>query len=118
MGFQDDLEDDVANVFLNEDEFASSVTHYPQGVVANAAAVTAVVSLKPREKDLERGEGYVVRGTVDVGAGVAVTNKDAWSIGGVRYETKSIDEERLGMITIHIYRYEKDTTRPGGTYSR
>lgn len=116
MGFQDDLEDDVENVFLNEDEFADSVTQYPQGVVANETPITAVVSLKPREKELERGEGYVVRGTLDVGAGVTLNARDAWSINGNRYETKAIDEERLGMITVHIYRYEKDTTRPGGTY--
>ena len=119
MTFQDDLEHDVSEVFLNTDneEFAESVTHYPQGVVASAASVVAVAALMPRRKELERGEGYVVRGTLDVSPSVTLHKKDAWLIGGNRFETESIDEERLGIVTVHVYRFEKDTTRPGGTYS-
>jgi hypothetical protein len=119
MSFQDDLEFDVSETFLNADneEFAGSVTQWPQGVELNATSVVAVVSLKPRRKELETGERYVVRGTVDVSPSVTLHQKDCWIIGSKRYDTESIDEERLGIVTVNIYRWETDTRRPGGTWT-
>lgn len=43
MTLADLIKSDVDDVFLDTDEFAESVTHWPAGVEANAATITAIV---------------------------------------------------------------------------
>src|SRR5690606_4310353 len=97
---------DAENLFLDtENGFAEEIEHYPLGVAASSAPVTAIIEFDPREVDRSTGKSYTIRGRVRISAvGLTLTNRDAWLIHGARYETESIGDDEFGITTVEVIR--------------
>lgn len=100
----------VASPALNT-AHGETVTHYPQGVVANAAVVTARVFLSDPVDNPDRGEGRTIRGTLIVADTVTVAQTDVWGLAGLKFKAEWIQPARAGERKIGIvYREETYTT--------
>lgn len=99
-----------ASVFLDTDEFADSLTHYPLGVVASAATVTAVFIPAEPELHHERGKGIIIRGELHVASSLSVNDKDVWLINSSKYKTERIGDAEQGLRIIHVVRRDAHFT--------
>lgn len=104
---------DVSGVFLNTDDFAETVTHWPLGVSANAASVTAVFiegqggSEDPR-RDLSRGEEVVHRARLYVPSGTSTDERDIWVVNSVQWQTLAVGPTEGGMTTVQLQRNDRE----------
>lgn len=121
MSLQDDIEADVADVFLDTSNgFAESITHYPAGATGSPATVTADVQFTAQTgfdtQNIERtyGKSLVIRGRLRVSASLTLLKTDAWLIAGKRYDTESIGAEEFGLVTVEIIRKEPDVSSVPG----
>jgi hypothetical protein len=103
-------------VFLNNDHFAETVTHRPQGNSANDAPVAAVFEEKePRPTDNENSHWIERVAMLTVSASLTLKTSDQWIIGegSVEWQTMSISTEELGLITVMIQRRDNVRTFRG-----
>jgi len=76
--FADDFaESAVANLLYINGE---SVTHYPQGVIANAAAVTGIWTPISANENRSKGRTNERSGTLQLASSVVVDSRDLWLI--------------------------------------
>ena len=99
---------DVATVFLNTDDFASTVIRYIGGDVANTRSITAIITLLPVQENDDRGRGYMHRATMDLSEDVILTAADAIKYDGNRYEIEGIGGAEHGMRTVTLIRYQPE----------
>lgn len=84
---------DVANVFMNTDEFATSAVHRPG---LDDTSVTGVF-IEADVLDTVRRGVWQVASTVTVLAG------DIWRIDGRNWRTIHTELDRFGMQTVHLF---------------
>lgn len=102
---------DVSNVFLNADEFAESVTRWPQGYEGSAVTVTAVWEPDDVDRDATMdGERYTQDGTLNVSSSVSVHREDVWVIGDEQYATTSTGKVEGGLRSLRLRRVSKVST--------
>ena len=99
---------DVSTVFMNTDDFASSVIRYIGGDVSNTRSITAIVTLSPVQENSDRGRGYMHRATMDLSEDVVLTTADAIKYDGDRYEIEGIGAAEHGMRTVSLIRYQPE----------
>lgn len=109
MSLADQLSEDVAGVFLDTNDFAVTILHYPGGVEQAAVKVTAIVTWYPEQEEFGRGRATMRRGELFLSSSVKVTVKDAWRIDGHRYDTETISSPQYDCQTIKIQRYLPET---------
>lgn len=121
---------DVSTVFLNTDEFAETVTHYPAGNLAAGASVSAVVDrdneamaglgsgegpqFDRRESvKLRRSAVLEVPATVSVteGSGTHQSSPSLWGFDGFRWTTVRILERDEDLQLVLVTRLDKIATR-------
>jgi len=76
----DDIDTDVSRVFLDVRHFASSVTRYPLGIIANAVTVTVLWTPTSANEDMKRGRTNERSGTLQLADSVVVDSRDLWLI--------------------------------------
>jgi hypothetical protein len=114
MGFREMVEADLDTVFFNTNEFADTVTQWPQGDAGRAVEVTAIFIPEESRRELRRGEEIVRPAVLWVKASVEVHHKDQWEIGGETYQTLKFDPLEHGARRVEIQRNDKShTSRPG-----
>ena len=82
---------DVSDVFMNTEDFASTVIRYIGGSESNSRSITAIVTLSPVQENDDRGRGYIHRATMDLSEDVILTASDAIKYDGNR--TRMYQEE-------------------------
>lgn len=97
--------EDVSTVFMNTDDFASTVIRYANGDAENAQSITAIITLLPVQENEDRGRGFLLRATMDLSEDVILTISDSIKYDGNRYEIVSIGDAEHGMRTCQIIRY-------------
>ena len=108
--FSDMLDDDVADVFLNLDEFGVAVTRYPAGVISSGEAVNAVFIEDEEDepkRDSSRGAEVVRKGKLSIASAQMVTVEDTWLIIGELWQTLALPSAELGMRTLPLQRNDK-----------
>lgn len=108
------IDTDVSAVFLQTDDFAERVIHYPNGREDQAVRVTALVTWTPEQQEFSRGRANLRRGELLLDStGLTVTVKDGWRIDSWRYDTESVSTDQYGAVTVKIVGYLPETK--GGT---
>jgi len=105
MSLQQLIDEHVASVFLNTDHFAENVIRFAEGNETAASVVKAVVSWVPDAVEDSRGRGVMRRAELFLDDSVRVTIKDAFRIGGVRYDVETIGAVSHGARTVSVVRY-------------
>ena len=104
---------DVSAVFLETDDFAETILHYPLGQEDRAVQVTALVTWGQEQEEFSRGRATTRRGEIFIASGTTISVKDAWRIGNLRYDTESVSTDQYGGQTARIVGYLPETK--GGT---
>ena len=99
---------DVSDVFMNTEDFASSVIRYIGGSESNTRSITAIVTLSPVQENDDRGRGYIHRATMDLSEDVILTASDAIKYDGNRYEIEGIGAAEHGIRTVTLIRYQAE----------
>ena len=99
---------DVSTVFMNTDDFASTVIRYIGGSESNTRAITAIVTLSPVQENDDRGRGYMHRATMDLSEDVILSAADGIKYDGSRYEIEGIGAAEHGMRSVSLIRYQAE----------
>lgn len=99
---------DVSDVFMNTEDFASSVIRYIGGSESNTRSITAIVTLSQVQENDDRGRGYIHRAAMDLSEDVILTAADAIKYDGNRYEIEGIGAAEHGMRTVTLIRYQAE----------
>jgi len=112
MSLDDLMTADSSNVFLNTDEFAEGVTHWPAGVSGSAATVTALFFEMSRVTEEEdRGKKITRKAVIQIPTSTTVTKKDVWYRNSERWETLTTGNKENGLLRVHLIRTEKVKTK-------
>lgn len=112
MGLKDLIAADVSRVILNTEDFAESITRWPEGTQALAESVTAIFLPEESNRDTSRGEETVIPAAVIVSESQEVHRDDVWVIDEQEYATLAIHDPLHGSRTIDVHRIDrKHTTR-------
>lgn len=114
MTLASQISDDVADVFLNTDDFAETVSRYPLGVAASAESVTAVFAERDPSQDTTRGDDNMRTGALHVADSVDADPRDSWLIQSEVWETTSVSGSSGGMKVVEVKRRERMRTKPVG----
>lgn len=122
MTLKTEMAADVSAVFLDTDEFASSVTHRPLGVSADDVAVTAIVELdfedgsglagasgEPHET--QDGERDVRYAAIEISTSVSHDYRDQWVISSEVWHAVRVLSRDDDMQRILLRRWEGASTR-------
>lgn len=118
MTLADQIAADVADVLLNTEEHAESVTHRPLGNAAADAAVTAVVQFDEPQIEHDRGRKVLQRGVLFVADSLALAETDRWRIRGKFYDIERIGVAEAGLVAVHVVDRKAETTTAAGRMSR
>lgn len=111
MTLKDEINADAAEVFLEVDDFAESVIHWPSGESGSAAPVTALVFWDDAEKVTQGGKKFPVNGTLHVSSGLTLSDDDVWVIGGINYQAVTVGQPAGGLVEVEVkYVQKKHTT--------
>lgn len=103
---------DVSNVFLNTDEFAESVTRWPQGYEGSAVTVTAVWEPDDVSHQFSGdGESYTQEGSLHVVSSMTIHREDVWIIGDERYATVDTGKVEGGLRSLRLRSVNKILTK-------
>ena len=116
MSLKDLMISDVADVFMQTDDFASSVSRLVGGDEGNIRLITGIVGEDTAAPDDQRGRGYSHFRMFDFAATATLTELDAIKIGDLRYGVESITDPVDGMRTAKLTRYQPETK--GGKHLR
>ena len=108
MSLNDLMLTDVADVFMQDDDFASSILRYVNGDSGNIRSITGIVTLQEPYIDDMRGRGRIHKGQVDVAEATAIAANDAVLFANNRFEVESVSDPVHGMKTAQITRYEAE----------
>lgn len=111
MSLSDLMTADVSSVFLNTEDFAEGVTHWPAGDSGIAATVTALFFEIPRiEVKEDRGKKIIRRAVIQIASSTTVAKKDVWFRNSERWETVTTGNVENGLLRVHLTRTEKPKT--------
>lgn len=109
MSLNDLMASDVADVFLQVDDFAEVILRYAGGERDRFEQVTGIVTWSPTVVTDTRGRGYTRRCELFLNDSVTVAASDAFKIGQRRCEVEAIDEAQDGARVVHLVHYESET---------
>lgn len=109
MSLSDLIVSDVADVFLDTDDFASTIIRYIGGDVGNTSTFTGIVTMDGTNINDGRGRGYDHMASLVLSSSVTIEVGDAIKHGDERYEVKTVGEIEHGMRTVTLLRYQPDT---------
>lgn len=122
MTLASQLVSDVSSVFLETDDFATSVTQYPLGVVANAVTLTAVFDQDDDNgqpgHDSMFGNRLMRQARLELAATVTVTcgethrERDTFLIAGILWGAVRIIGRDSAMQTILVEYQDSPTGSP------
>ena len=118
MTLADQIDADVADVFLNTNEHAESVTHRPLGNASNDASVAALIWMDEPEIQNTNGRATVQRGYLDVSSTLSLNESDRWEIRGRWYDTETVSTPDTGMVRVAVVERRADTVTSAGRTSR
>lgn len=103
---------DVSGVFLNTDDFAESITHWPANVEDDAVSRTVVfIEDSPVTVKKDGGKAFYRNATIRIESDVTITKKDAWFRNGERWETEVEGRDVGGMKQVQVVRVERVKSR-------
>lgn len=114
MSLSDQIAADVGGVFLNEDDFAETVTHYPAGDSEAEADVIGVFAEQTMSRETERGEQRKRTAELTVASGLTLHRKDLWSIRGETWSTVTWGDDGPGMVKIELQIVNPQTRKLAG----
>ncbi|MBR9800265.1 hypothetical protein GYB59_00565 [bacterium] len=109
-----EFEAEFASVALAElfETFGQSVTHWPLGVEANAASVTAIWKEQEPTKSTNYGEQTERRGLLKVASSVTVSPRDKWVVESEEWQTtRATNNDAAGLKMIYVQRNDKQFTK-------
>lgn len=109
MALSDLIAADNANVILNEDDFAESVTLLRSD--DSMEAVTAIVMLYGEEWN-EFDKQWEQRGTVEVASTVGCERDDKWILRGKTFKVEKYHDAESGMQQMEVIAIRKTGARP------
>lgn len=117
MTLASQMETDVADVFLNTDEHAQTVTRVAGGVSTSVNAVWEPMESQSDttgpEVTHETGKALVWRGRLYVASSQTVAETDEWTIDGETYQCVEIGKPSGGMRVIHLQNKKRVHTNQG-----
>ena len=113
MTLKSQIISEASTVFLNTDEFAESITHYPGGG-NSGSPVTAIVTYDETSKEggnlneVHRSAGFLC-----VGSDVSMSSQDRVTIGDADYQVTKVDPVQAGMRKVYFqgHDFERRTVR-------
>lgn len=109
MSLNNLMASDVADVFLQVDDFAEVILRYVGGERDRHEDVTGIVTWSPTVVTDTRGRGFTRRCELFLNDSVTVAASDAFKIGQRRCEVEAIDEAQDGARVVHLVHYESET---------
>lgn len=113
MSLKQLISDHVTSVFLNDEHFAVTATHYPLGDTDSGASVVGVPEWEDPAESRQGGKDTKQRGKFHVSSSVSVTRRDQWLIESVLYQTAAISPVQGGMIAVEIVRTDPEFRSEG-----
>jgi hypothetical protein len=99
---------DVADVFLQTDDFATQIIRYVGGDEGNIKTFVGIVTLHPAMTNDGRGRGYDHTADVVFAEATELLPGDAIKHDGNRYEVKAVTEAEHGMKSATVTRYQAE----------
>jgi hypothetical protein len=115
MSLAEQMESDVADVLLQTDEHAGTVTRYPAGDTGTPLDVTAIFEPETADRDRRRGDETVRPALLYVAAMQTLDPNDTWEIAGDRYATVTVGTPDAGLVAVELRRTERRHTKPENT---
>lgn len=118
MTLRDQVSDDVTSVFLNEDDFATEVAHWPLGDSTASVAVVGVFAEDSGPEIESYGNRLVRRAVLELAASTTVTtgeanrSRDVFLINGVAWGAVRVIGQDDDMQSILLERHEPKGTPP------
>ena len=116
MSLKDLMVSDVANVFMQTDDFASSVKRLVGGDESNIKSITGIAGDDTAASAEDRGRGYSHVRMFDFAETSVLEERDAIKIGDLKYGIDSITDPVHGIRTAKLVRYQPETK--GGKHLR
>ena len=108
MSLHDLIISDVADVFMQTDDFAETHQRLIGGDEGNIRSIVGIPGDDMAATEDLRGRGYTHSRTFDIAEGTALFEKDAIKIGSLRYEVDAITDPVLGMRTAKLVRFQQE----------
>jgi hypothetical protein len=99
---------DVANVFLQVDDFAETCQRFVGGDAGNIKTIIGIPGDDMPAIDDVRGRGYTHSRTFDIAETSTLTEADAVQIGAFRYEVVHVSDPMQGMKTAKLARTQQE----------
>jgi hypothetical protein len=96
---------DVADVFLNTDDFADTVRRYRNGDLKDGADFVAVVTISGADTSEHVGRGTIVRASLVCAESIDIRATDKVRHNGIDYEVENVGDAEHGMRTVSMVRY-------------
>ncbi len=110
MSLNDLIASDVADVFLQVDDFAEQIIRYTDGDKSRASAITGLVTWKADDVDnFDRGRGIDRRGEVLFAESVTVSLTDQLKIGGEVYQVETVGPVHDGAFMVGVISRDQRT---------
>lgn len=106
MSLSDMIATDVGDVFLQTEDFATTVHRYKNGERINGGDFTGIVTITQAEPTDQFGKGQLQHATLVCASTVELKVGDALRHDGIRYEVESITDPEHGMVTVQMKRYQ------------
>lgn len=103
-----------AIIAANIGQFGQAITHYPAGVIANAAPVQGSLQIADAEKSDDKGRLIVTRGRLYIGDDVVVAESDRWLVDGVTWNTEANGKPAAGLRIVQVVTAENISRTSGG----
>lgn len=102
MNLSDLMLADVAEVFLQTEDFASVCRRYRNGERSDSTEFTGVVTLPNADYTDAGGKGQIQRATLVCSADQGINQRDAIVHDGVKYSVLSVSLPEHGMVTVDM----------------
>jgi hypothetical protein len=99
---------DVADVFLQVDDFAEACQRFVGGDAGNIRTIIGIPGDDMTATDDVRGRGYTHTRTFDIAETSTLTEADAVQIGAFRYEVVHVSDPMQGMKTAKLARTQQE----------
>jgi hypothetical protein len=117
MTLRAQITSDVAAVFLETDDFAETIVHYPAGKVQDAESITAVVDYDTLEATPDEGGKIRQRALLELAISVTVTierglqSSSTFEIDDELWVAQDIVGKDHAMQTVEIWKVDQKHTR-------
>lgn len=111
MTLKSQITSDVADVFMNTDDFADSVILIRKST-GERAPITAVVAFRESSIEKGRGRGKHTMADMVLPSSVSIGDDDAIEVNGERFEVVAVTPDEFGAHNVTLSQYK--SKRRGG----